>query len=58
MALKSHDFERISSRSLELYFKRALFAGAEDDERERIVSVVTGNELGKRVVEVNFGPID
>lgn len=51
-------FYRNLLRKLELYFKRALFAGAEDDEREGITPIVTSDKFGKRVVEVNFGPID
>lgn len=51
-------FGRIFEGSLKPYFKGALFVSAEDDERECITPVVTGNEFRKRIVEVNFGPID
>ena len=41
---------------LELYFDGTFFTSTEDNEREGITSVVAGNELGKRIVEVDFYP--
>lgn len=56
MARMSHGFEVNFGSDLQLHFYGSLFASTEDDEGEHVAPVVAGNELGKRIVEVDFYP--